>query len=513
MSKEKFYRNSLMMSAVVFVSRIFGFVRDMITAAFFGTSTVSDAYFAAFRIPNTLRSLLGEGAFNSAFIPLYSDYIAAGDRKKQALFLGNVLVRFSFVLFVLSLCFMLFSKEIILFISFLAPEKEAFIELAARLLKVTSWYLLLVGLASFFMAIQQANDSFAKAAAGQIVFNIGFIAVLLLLFRINDDLKRVYVASFGVIAAGLCQMAYQMNEVIRLKVPFMLNLKHENHSMKRLLRIMAPAIFGQAIIEINLLADSIFALLISTGAVTALYYASRIMQLPIGIFSVSIATVSLTIFSKNIARNESIREGLNTSIKSLSYIILPVTSYLIGGGLYIIRILFERGNFTYESSAHTAALLLYFSMGIIFFSFVKLFAQIFYAHKSVKYPVIFTSVSMILNIEFVMIFTRYLGAGGIALATSLSTAVNFTLLYAYSEKFYGLKPDFTPFFKLLPIAVSVSLLLLFLRGPIEGLIPIKHVFLKNVLMAGIYFILNLLPYFILIKPSDILAFRKRMQNT
>ncbi len=494
MSKDRFYRNSFLMSGVIFISRIFGFLRDVILAAFFGTSSISDAYFIAYRIPNTLRALLGEGAFNSAFIPIYSEYTEADDRKKEGYFLGNLFIRFSLVLFVVSFLGMFFSRQIILLISIGNPEATTFIFTASRLLRITFWYLFFVGLSAFFMGIQQANNSFARSAAGQIVYNISFILFLLLLFKVKDQTKQVYIAAYGVLVAGFLQLLYQSISAIRLKRPFILNTKKELSSIKKLIKIVTPAVFGQAIIEINLLADSVFALFISTGVISAMYYASRLMQLPLGIFSVSIATVSLALFSKRIAKGKTITEEVNRSIDSISDIILPISSFLIGGGIYLIKVLFMRGNFTEQSAKITGFLLIFYAMGLIFYSFVKLFAQIFYAHKLIKYPVIFTSVAMLINIELNMILIKYLGAGGLALASAISSMLNFLMLFYYTKKKFELEVSFRKTLRILPITIITSILLIILRPHIEGLIAIKIELVKNLILVAVFFILNLIPY-------------------
>ena len=504
MSGKSFYRNSLFMSIVVFISRIFGFLRDVILANFFGTSLLGDSFFLAFRIPNTFRRLLGEGAFNSAFIPVYSGYISGDARRKEGWFLGNLFIRFSFVLVLISLLGTIFSEEIVSLFTLLSHQNGSFSETTSNLLKITFWYLTLVGLGAFFMGIQQANDSFAKPAAGQIVYNISFILFLVLLFKVDDPQKQVYIAATGVILAGLLQTGYQIFQAVKLKRPFILNLSRENEKLKKLLKIITPAIFGQAIVEINLIADSIFALFLSGGVISAMYYANRITQLPLGIFAVSISIVSLTLFSKRINSKKSIEKELKRSVNSLVTIIMPLTSFLIGGGIYVIKVLFMRGEFTAESAQLTNMLLIYYSVGLIVFSFIKLFSQIFYSHRNMVFPVIFTSVAMVINVELNAILVFPMGAGGLALASTISAGVNLLLLFLYTYRRYSIKPPIKLFFKIIPVSIVMSLVLLYLQPLAEKLVDIKWEFLKNILLATGFFIINIIPYLLIFGTKNII---------
>ena len=499
------------MSIMVFISRIFGFLRDVILAAFFGTSTLADAYFLAYRIPNTLRSLLGEGAFNSAFIPVYSGYVSKDDKTREGLFLGNLFLRFSFVLFLVSLAGALLSPYIIKAITVFAPDNHIFRDNATGLLRITFWYLILVGISAFFMGVQQSHNSFARPAAGQIFYNITFILILLMLFKEKDQIRQIYIAAWGVIGAGGVQMLSQWYFSSRLKRPFKFNLKEEKPAIKRLVKIITPAIFGQAIIEINLIADNLFAVMLSSGVISAMYYSTRLMQLPMGIFAVSIATVSLTIFSRKVSKGESPQKELQTSFNSLMYVILPVSSYLMAAGIYPVKALFQRGEFDLASSTITASLLTFYAAGIIFYSLSKLFGQVFYAYKQVKYPVIFTSVAMLINIELNMIFIRYMGASGLALASALSAAVNVVFLWIYLKKMFGLTLNISKMIKLIPAFAVSYFLLKYFGGHLNAFFtPIMPAFFANTLISIVLLMINMLPYMLFVGPSKFIRiFRKR----
>ncbi len=501
--KKGFYHNSLIMSLVILISRLFGFLRDILLAFLFGTTYYGDAFYLAFKIPNTFRGLLGEGAFTSAFIPIYSEYVTS-DNKNEGYFLGNLFLRFAFILIGISLLGSIFAVPLVKLIAIGAKHNSNFIAIASRALSITFWYLSFVGLSAFFMALQQANNSFGKPAAGQVVYNIVFIIILILLLKVKNLGHRTIFASAGVLLAGGFQLGYQFLQARSLKRTFIFNLKKEMKNINRLFKLLVPAIFGQAIMEINILFDNFFALFISMGVISAMYYAYRLVQLPLGIFSVSIATVSLTIFSKKVSKKENIIADFNKSLRSLTYIILPISSYFVGSGIFIIKFLFLRGKFT-EVSAHvTNSLFIFYSIGLIFFSYVKLLSQAFYAHKLIKYPVIFTSIAMILNIELNAILIPYLGAAGLALASSISASINFFFLNLYLRKKLKIKLNFSPFFKLIPIGVTSAILMLWLQPYAIRIIRIKSEFISSLAIAIIYLITTFLFYLPFIGLKNIL---------
>ncbi|MCD6578086.1 murein biosynthesis integral membrane protein MurJ [bacterium] len=493
MSKKSFYHNSFIMSIVILISRLFGFLRDILLAFLFGTTFYGDAFYLAFKIPNTFRGLLGEGAFTSAFIPIYSEYVT-GDNKNEGYFLGNLFLRFSFILILISFFGSIFSLPLVKLVAIGAKSNPEFIAVASHALSITFWYLSFVGLAAFFMALQQANNSFGKPAAGQVVYNIIFILILVFLLKVKNVEHRTLFASAGVLLAGGFQLTYQFLQAKKLKRAFVFNLKKEMINIKRLFRLLVPAIFGQAIMEINILFDNFFALFISMGVISAMYYSYRLIQLPLGIFSVSIATVSLTIFSKKVTKKEDITNDFNKSLRTLTYVILPISSYFIGSGLFIIKFLFLRGKFTELSAQITNSLFIFYSIGLIFYSYVKLFSQAFYAHKLIKYPVIFTSVAMILNIEMNAILIPYMGAAGLALASTISASVNFFFLNLYLKRKLHLKLNFSPFFKLLPVTVISALGMFWSQPYIIGFIHIKNEFFSSLLIALFFLMITIMFY-------------------
>jgi putative peptidoglycan lipid II flippase len=441
-------RNVGKISLITIISRILGFIRDMLFAFVFGTTYYSDAYFLAFRIPNSLRMLLGEGSLNAAFVPVFSSVLQEKDKAKINRVVSKTFTFLLLVLVLLTILGIIFSKQIIGLFTFSFDsmgEKEI---LAYKILRIMFPYLIFISLAALSMGILNSFKVFHIPAFMPVVLNISIISAIIIgRFIYRDDIvKVIFIVAIGVVIGGLLQFLIQQPFIIKRKVRLKLNFKLKDFYLFKIIKLMLPAIFGQTVFELSSLVDSILAWMLGAGAVSSLYYANRIMQLPHGVFGVAIATVTLPLLSHAVARKDKggrieFNDKLFHSLRLLILIMIPIIIILTLNAREIIMVLFARGSFSQESVNLTYLPLVFYSSGLIFYSGVKILATGFYAHQNTQVPVLIASFCFILNIELNMILMRYFAQAGLALATCISSGVNFTLLsinlkrYIIPEKF------------------------------------------------------------------------------
>ena len=411
------------------ISRLLGYLRDILIAIFLGTGMLADAFFVAFRIPNTFRRLFAEGTFNAAFVPSYSSELL---KSKST---SNIFANQIFNLLFLGLLFLVLVAEIFMpaFVSFLAPgfvENSEKIELAINLTRITFPFLMFVCLASFFGAILNSHNKFAAASAAPIILNIVLIAILLFSKFLNDDL--VYYLSYGVSVAGLFQLIFLYKFVkkfysINLNFEFKRN-KQVNNFFKKLL----PSIFSSGVTQINILVGTIIASF-QASAVSYLYYADRIYQINLAIAGIAIGVVVLPQLSKyvNLKKKNKVLLIQNKALELSMFLSLPASIALMIASEEIISALFGYGSFSKESVSNSAIALYYFSFGLPAFALIKVFSTFFFANHDTKTPFYISLVSIILNIIISIYFFKEVGFVIIPIATTISSWFNSLILFIY----------------------------------------------------------------------------------
>ena len=411
------------------ISRILGYFRDILIAIFLGTSFLADAFFVAFRIPNTFRRLFAEGTFNAAFVPSYTKEMIKG-KSKSIKFAGEI-----FNILFLGLLFLILLIEIFMpfFVSIIAPgfvEDDKKIQLAIDLTRITFPFLMFVSLSSFFSAILNSHNKFAAASAAPIILNLILIGILFFGNSLGDDL--IYYLSYGVSIGGLIQLffLYKFSKKyysIIFKFKFRLN-----NNIKIFFKKLLPSIFSSGVTQINILVGTIIASF-QASAVSYLYYADRIYQINLAIAGIAVGVVVLPKLSQYVHQNNKNKILLiqNKALELSMFLSLPATVALIVGSNEIISALFGYGSFDQESVKNSAKALYYFGLGLPAFSLIKVFSSFFFANQNTKTPFYISLISVILNIVISVYYFSNLGFIIIPIATSISSWFNALLLLIF----------------------------------------------------------------------------------
>jgi len=414
------------------ISRLLGYVRDVLIAVFLGTGLLADAFFVAFRIPNTFRRLFSEGTFNAAFIPSYAAELSQGKIQSDK-FANSV-----FNLLILGLLFLVVVIEIFMpiFVLFIAPGFEGDsekMELAINLTRITFPFLFFISLASFFSAILNSHNKFAVASAAPIILNIMLIGVLFYGKILNDEI--IYYLSYAVTLSGAVQLIFLYSFVKKFYLP-KFNLKIEiNEKIKNFFKKLLPTIFSSGVTQINILVGTVIASF-QASAVSYLYYADRIYQINLAIAGIAIGTVILPQLSKYIQNNKEDEIVLiqNKALELSLFLSIPAMIALFIASEQIVSALFGYGSFNEEGVKNSAKALLYFSLGLPAFSLIKVFSSFFFARHNTKIPFYISVFSVLLNILISVFYFKNIGFIIIPIATTISSWFNCIVLFIFLKK-------------------------------------------------------------------------------
>jgi len=414
------------------ISRILGYVRDILIAIFLGTSLFADAFFVAFRLPNTFRRLFAEGTFNAAFIPSY-----AGELAKNKIEADNFAKNVFNLLFIILLFFVLvaeiFMPQLVFLIApgfYKDPEK---LNLAVELSRVTFPFLFFICLASFFGAILNSYNKFAAAAAAPIILNIILIGSLFFSKFIN--VSDVLVLSYAVSLAGFLQLIVLFFFVKKNFKPILSIKIKIDEQIKLFFRKLLPSIFSSGVTQINILVGTIIASF-QPGAVSYLYYADRVYQMNLAVAGIAVGTVMLPELSKHIKNNnsEQVTSLQNRALELCLFLSVPAAVALTLASEQIITSLFGYGSFNNESVINTAIALTFFAFGVPAFSILKIFSNYFFARNDTKTPFYLSVISVIINILISVSFFSKFGFIIIPIATSISSWINVFLHFYFIRK-------------------------------------------------------------------------------
>lgn len=420
--------------AATFLSRIFGFIRDMVVACFFGAGIYSDAFFVAFRIPNLLRRLFAEGSLSISFIPVFTEYI--GTRGKEEAFrLGRcALIVLSLILIGITVLGILFSPLIVRIIAPGFADTPEKLSLTVLLTRIMFPYIFFICLAALFMGMLNALGHFAAPALAPVFLNLAMIASV---FVISPYMPEpVTGLAVGVLIGGILQLILQIpfmkKEGFRFRVqnPVRLSESLRHPGLKKIGILMIPAVLGAAVYQINIIIGTLLASLLPQGSVSYLYYADRLVEFPLGIFAIATATAVLPSLSKQAAAKdfEALGDTFAYSMNLVFFITIPAMAGLIVLREPIVALLFGRGAFDKESIRMTADALLYYSAGLWAFSAVRIVVSTFYALQDTKTPMQIAVFSIIANVLLSLLLMGPLRHCGLALATSLASMLNLGLL-------------------------------------------------------------------------------------
>jgi putative peptidoglycan lipid II flippase len=427
-------RSSALVGSMTMISRVLGLLRDVVIAAFVGASANADAFFIAFKVPNFLRRLFAEGAFSQAFVPVLADYKEQGSLlavqelvNRVAGVLGGTLVLLtSLTVLAAPLVTAVFAPG---FVS--QPLKY---ELTSEMIRITFPYLLLISMTGFCGAILNSYGRFAVPAFTPVFLNLSLIFAATVASPWFEE--PVFALAWGVFFAGIIQLLFQLPSLYRLDLVPRPRWDTRDEGVRRILKLMVPALFGVSVSQINLLLDTVLASFLPTGSVSWLYYSDRLAELPLGVFGIAIATVILPNLSAHraAAREQQFAVTLDWAVRSVLLIGVPAAVALVLLAEPILVTLFQYGALTPNDVSMAALSLRAYALGLVAFMLVKVLAPGFYARKDtatpVKYGIVAMVANMALNVAFVLPLMFYFNVGhlGLALATSVAAFINAGLL-------------------------------------------------------------------------------------
>ena len=420
-----FLKNVFVISGSTALSRVLGLVRDVVIAHLFGASRAYDAYLIAFMIPHLLRRLLAEGALSSAFIPIFTERLTKDGPERAARF-ANIVVTAALIFFPgLVLLGVVFAP---VYVPFFADGFSAEqLELTIRLTQITFPFIALVGIAAIFMGVLNSYERFFAPAFAPVLFNVGviFSAFGLLSFFTEP----IYALAVGVLLGGLGQLLFQV-PYLRERWRYRPQLDLRDRDLHKLVKLMLPSVVGLAIFQINSIVDNKLASHLVEGSISALQYAVRLFQLPLGLFVVSVGSVLLPKLAAHAAERDTevFTQTLRQSTQFSLFILLPATAGLFALAKPIVQLLFEHGSFTPEDTALTVYALINYLPGLIGYGLAYLLTRAFYALQETRTPLIVGAVTVFLNVVLDYALVGPFGVGGLALATSLAGMANALLL-------------------------------------------------------------------------------------
>ena len=418
-------------SALTMLSRLLGLVREQVFALTLGASATSDAFLAAFRIPNLLRDLFAEGALSTAFVPTYVSTLRNQSRAEAFALANRVLSTLTIYLGVVAVLAMLFPQPVVAVVAAgFGPEKAA---LCSRLVRVMMPFLPIVSLAVVAMGALNAEEKYTAPALASSMFNVVAIIGGVTVYLLGPSPEAAVLTWAALtLLGGMAQLLIQVPSLWRLgfRPRLLPDIRLRDPGTRRIAALMAPATLGVAAVQINVVINSSFASLISDGAISWLSYAFRLMQLPIGVFGVAVGTTSLTHLARDAAAQDwdALRATLRRGLRMVLFLTIPSTVGLALLGTPIIRLIYEHGRFSSNATAQTGRALGGYAVGLAAYAAIKVMAPAFYALGRTRVPLLASLSAVAANVLWNLLTFRHLGHVGLALGTSLAAIVNLIVL-------------------------------------------------------------------------------------
>ncbi len=416
-------------SAMTFLSRISGFVRDVVYALCFGAGAGTDAFFVAFKIPNFMRRLFAEGAFSQAFVPVFSEYRTRRSADELKALVDQVAGTLGLILFAVTALGVVGAPVLVAIFApgFLADEGKYV--LATDMLRITFPYLLFISLTAFAGGVLNSCGRFAVPALTPVLLNVCMILAAVV---VAPQMERPVMAlAWGVFFAGLTQLAFQLPYLRGLKLLPRPRWGWASAGVQKVLKLMVPALLGSSVAQVNLLFDTLLASFLVTGSVSWLYYSDRLVEFPLGVFGVALATVILPSLSRKhaAASTEAFARTLDWALRWVLLIGTPATVSLVILSGPLLATLFQYGEFGAEDVRMATRSLMAYAGGLLAFMLIKVLAPGFYARQDTRTPVRIAVLAMVANMVLNLALILPLAHAGLALATSLSAVLNAGLLY------------------------------------------------------------------------------------
>ncbi|MDQ1239900.1 MAG: putative peptidoglycan lipid flippase [Thermodesulfobacteriota bacterium] len=424
------------------LSRVLGFVRDMVIARFMGAGLGADAFFVAFRIPNLLRRLFAEGALSAAFIPTYVETLQRHGRDEAGKLARRIFTLSAIILLVVTLLGILACPWIVRVIApgfFQDPEK---FDLTVCLTRIMFPYIFFISLVALASGVLNSMGHFAAPAAAPVILNICMIgSVLFTTTSLNTSPSHAL--AWGVVIAGFLQLLLQFPFLRREDISFKPSFDFNNPALIRIGKLFVPAALGGAVYQVNVMIGTILASLLQPGGVSWLYYADRLVELPLGIFAIALGTAVLPSMSR-LADSGDMRgltQSVAFSLRLIGFFTIPASVGLIVLREPVVATLFQRGKFTFIDTQATAYALLWYTVGLWAFSGLKVVTQAFFSLKDTRTPVKVSLLAVVTNLAGGLILMVPMEQGGLALATSLAAALNVAILFIILVRRLGTFPS------------------------------------------------------------------------
>jgi putative peptidoglycan lipid II flippase len=435
--KSNIARAAGILGSATILSRIMGMIRDMVVSRLFGAGLATDAFFAAFQIPNMLRRFFAEGALTAAFVPTFSAVLKQqGDEKAREL--ANIcFTLLTIIMAGITLAGIIFSPYIVglMFPGFRAEPGK--FELAVLLNRLMFPYIFFISLVALCMGILNTVRHFFTPAISTVFLNISMILAALCLSGLFE--VPITALAVGVLLGGLIQLVIQLPVLWKKGFPIRPNFDFSNPEVRQIALLMLPSVFGVGVYYLNITVSAILASLLPQGSVSYLYYAQRLFEFPQGIFTVSVAQAVLPSMSKQAADGDisGMKDSLSFALRLTLFITIPAMAGLMACSTPILSLLFMGGAFDYSKVVNSAEALLYYSIGLSFVALTRVLAPAFYALNDTKTPVYTAFIAFMLNLCFSLYLMGPLKHGGLALATSLSAFGNMLMLLWFLRRKIG----------------------------------------------------------------------------
>lgn len=433
---KKLIKAGVIVSSMTLLSRVLGLIRDVVVANLLGANSGADVFFLANKIPNFLRRLFAEGAFAQAFIPVLTEVQAQNDQVRLKQFIANVSGTLGAIVFCTAIIGVLASSVLAAvfgagwFIDYLngQPGGEKY-EHASMLIKITFPYIFFISLTGFAGAILNTLGKFAVAAFTPVLLNISIIACAYFLAPYLT--LGAYALAWGVFIGGAVQLFFQLPFLFRAGLLVRPKWGWKDPGVVKVRTLMIPALFGVSVSQINLLLDTLIASFLQTGSISWLYYSDRLLEFPLGLFGIAIATVILPALSKNHVTNDknAFARNIDWAFRIIAMLGIPASAALIVLAMPLMLVIFQRGAFTVDTAYMASVSLVAYATGLFGFMLVKIFAPAFYSRQDTKTPVKYGIITMVANMIFNLILAIPFGYVGLAMATALSGTMNAVLLY------------------------------------------------------------------------------------
>ncbi|EGQ7761751.1 MULTISPECIES: murein biosynthesis integral membrane protein MurJ [Vibrio] len=435
MSK-RLLKSGMIVSAMTFISRVLGLVRDVVVASLMGAGASADVFFFANKIPNFLRRLFAEGAFSQAFVPVLTESHAQGDMDKTRELIARAAGTLGVIVSIVTILGILGSGVVTALFGFGwfldwmhgGPAAEKF-ELASVMLKITFPYLWFITFVALSGAILNTLGKFAVSSFTPVFLNV---MIILAAWFISPQMSQSEIGlAIGVFLGGLVQFLFQIPFLIKAGVMVKPKWGWRDPGVVKIRTLMIPALFGVSVSQINLLFDTFIASFLQTGSISWLYYSDRLLEFPLGLFGIAIATVILPALSRKHvdAQNEGFAQTMDWGVRMVILLGLPAMLGLMVLAKPMLMVLFMRGEFS-PQDVHQASLSLFaYASGLLNFMLIKVLAPGYYSRQDTKTPVKYGIIAMVTNMVFNAIFAYFYGYVGLAIATALSAFVNMALLY------------------------------------------------------------------------------------